>query len=464
MRLFLLFFLFICFDLQAAVTASVNTAKIKYGQNVLLNISSDNASGKTPNLTLLKRSFRVIGNSKVSRPYLKNGVRKQKTQWFFILKPRTSGTLKIPAIKVNGEKTKAITVKVMSTRKKSTNKSKIKTNRKTNKTATHDILVKATISKNKVFPNEMLIYELTINFPNIANSNFKVTAPFIPGAIVLSLAEPSFKQVTQRSKPRTVRSQSYAIFAEQVAFYQVEPASISFNDAKQGEAKNRVSLKANSLHFEVKPKANQTSLGYWLPSNNIQLSQTWEGLDPTQQTVPFGTIVKRIIELKATALNADILPLLSDLIHQNVQLKLEDVSISNAIENGVMIATRREVVTMVFNQAGSISIPPVDLHWWDTKLDQARIASLDALNFTVLAAPVIPQISSLPEKEIATSVNTTKLNAQQTTKETKNSQPNSAQQSRTLFSEQQMNWLILLLFTLLVATTAGWLISSRKTK
>ncbi|MEH6442378.1 MAG: BatD family protein [Oceanospirillaceae bacterium] len=460
MRLFPLFFLLICFDIQAAVTATVNTAKIKYGQNVLLNISSDNAATKTPNLTILKRSFKVIGNSKVSRPYLKNGVRKQKTQWFFILKPKTSGTLTIPAIKVNGEKTKAITVKVISTRKKSTNKSQ----HKAKKTATHDILVKATINKNKLFPNEMLTYQLTINFPNIANSDFKVTAPFIPGAIVLPLAEPTFKQVTQRSKARTVRSQSYAIFAEQLAFYQIEPASISFNDAKQGDTENMVTLKANSLHFEIKPKANQTSLGYWLPSDNIQLSQTWEGLDPTQQAVPFGSSVKRIIELKANALNADILPLLSDLIHQRVQLKLEDVSVSNELENGILIATRREVVSMVFNQAGNISIPPVDLHWWNTKLDQARIASLDALNFTVLTVPVNSQMSSSPEKEIAKPINIVDQKADETKKETNKSQANPLKQSKTLLSEQQMNWLILLLFTLLVATTAGWLISSRKAK
>jgi hypothetical protein len=450
MRLLVLMFFFISFQTQAATIARVDKTRITLGQSIQLKISSDDSAGKSPNIMVLKRSFRIIGNSKISRVYLDNGVRKHRTLWFYILKPKTSGNLQIPVITVNRQNSRAIKIQVTRTKKPArVKKSVIK-----EKSVSHDIVVSASLNKTTVYPNEILIYTLSVNFPNTANSNFKVNPPFTPGAIIIPLAKPKFQKIRQKSKPRTLRTQSFAIFANDVSYYQIKPASISLNSDSKDSPDN-MTLKANDLHFEIQPKANQTSLGYWLPSPKISLTQQWSD----QQSLSVGSSITRTIELQAYGLNADVLPLLSTLTHDSIDIKLLDVQFENTLKDGQLVALRREKVSLTFNSIGSFSIEPIDIHWWNTQFNQARVTSLAPQNFNIK--------NSLRKTQYLLTQHKTPLASHPTSSKTATtelakeivSKPSDAP---GFFSATQLNWIIVTLFSLLVATTAGWLVSSRK--
>ncbi len=476
MQLTVLLILLLSFQLKASTVTSVDKTRLKIGQSLQLKLKSDDSAGKSPNLTVLKRSFKIIGSSKVSRPYLKNRQRKFKTLWFYILQPKKSGQLIIPAISVNSKKSKAIAIRVYRSKKLTTTASK--STKK--KVISHDIIVKAMLNKSKLYPNEMLIYTLSINFPDNSNSDFEIQQPFIAGAVILPLATPSFQQIKVRSKARTIRSQSYAIFTGQVGYYQIEPASVSFNHTKLKKAKPIV-LKANQLHYEIIQKANQTSLGYWLPSEGLTLSQVWQDSKP--QDIVVGSTIYRTISLKAEGLNADILPLLSTLTHENISIKLQNVSVENSIEEGKLIAIRTEEVAMTFNIVGSISIDPIDIHWWNTKFNQARVTTLAAQRFNIV--PVAETIYSSTQQSQTTADKTiqqpitnlpslaepaAKSPSDRSSTSYKHalvsvlSKPEDTTSPTKLFSKQQLTWLIFILFILLVASTLGWLLSHHKAK
>lgn len=455
MRYLVLVLLFLSVNLHAGLKASVSATKIKINQSLQLKLASDNAAGKQPNLTKLKRNFKIVGSSKVSRPYVSNNQRMQKTLWYYIIKPKRSGQVTIPKLSVNGQSSKAITIQVIPLKR---TVSKPKAVKKVTQAETYDIVVSAKASKTKLYPHEILVYELSVNYPKKNAVDFSVTPPFVGGAVILPLREASYEEKMQRSKARIIRKQSFAIFAEQVALYQIEPASISFQ-YRQSPQKPIV-LKANSLRFEVMPKANQTSLGYWIPSEQIKLRQEWQLNErDTPQNYQVGDSVKRTISLEVQGVNADILPLISTLTHQDMQIKLEDVIVENKVIDGVMLATRREVVSMTFKSPGQINIPPIDIHWWNTALDQARLSSLNPKSFIVDEKAVIetpelpPQTDPVAEQIIEKEVPSPSSDE---VKAPPKKEP------RKLFSAQQTDIIIIILFCLLVATTLGWLISSRK--
>ncbi len=461
MRFLLLLFLFSSMTATAEITASIDRKVINYGENILLTLNSDNSAGKVPNLTTLKRQFTIIGNVKTGSPYINNGKRKYRTIWKYVLSPKGPGTLNIPAIRVNGEQSKAIKVTVIE---------KIISN-KTKKIAanSHDILVKATIDQNKVYPGQMLTYTLTINAP-VENDDydFSVTPPFAQGAIVIALSKPVITQTTQRSKVRTIQTQSFAVFAQQTALYQIEPATISFSPNKDQNKASKLVLKANQLHFEVIKEANQNSLGYWLPTTKLTLSDSWQG----RQTVNVGDSVKRIIEIRATSLNADLLPLVSPLSHENITIKLDDVVVTNIVENDQLVALRQESITITFNKPGTVSFEPIQVHWWNTQLEQARVTSLSAQNFIVVdiikevsQAPVLtPQINkietkpTLEDQQLKAAPNKVKDADKSTDKPVQTTKP------LINLTKQQLNWLSIIMFLLLVATTLGWLSSANNKK
>jgi len=460
MRLLFLVFLLISFNLQAKISASIDRKVINYGENIFLTIDSNNSAGRTPNLTILKRQFSVIGNVKTGSPYISNGKRRYRTIWKFVLTPKRSGTLNIPAISVNGEKTKAIQIRVIANKPKNKMKKVIAN--------THDILVTATIDKNKVYPGQMLTYTLSINSPKKGSKdsikNYSVTPPYLKGAIIIPLSKPIISLATQRSKPRTISTQSYAIFARQPALYQIEPAIVNIATNSDNIEAKKLSLKANKLHFEVIKEANQNSLGYWIPTTKLTLSQSWQG----RQIVNVGDSVKRIIEIKASSVDADRLPLISPLSHENATIILEDVVVKNEIENNKLIAIRQESITITFTQPGTISFEPIDLHWWNTQLGQARITSLSAQNFLVKEPDVIQSIPVNESKQSATKVKPEITNEQVLSPATASSVDNIQQQQETKslldFSKKQLNWLSIIMFLLLVATTLGWLKSANKKK
>jgi hypothetical protein len=458
MRFLTIILLFISMQVQSGISASVDSKRINFNQSFQFNLSSDNAAGQNPNLTILKRQFRVVGNSKVSRPYLKNGVRKQKTLWFFILRPKISGTLNIPAIKINGEKSRPIKIQVIAPRKPKKSSKPAKEKRK--KVLAHDVLIKARINKSKVFPNEMLIYSLTIDYPEKSYKDFKVETPFVPGAIVLPLAKPSVENATLRTKARLIRKQSFAIFTDQIALFSIEPVQVHFKSANRKDQAKDILLKANSLHFEVTPKANQTSLGYWLPSDKVELSQQWQVKDNLVQ----GTTLIRTIKLKVSGVNSDSLPLISALTHQNANIVLKDVSVENIIENGQLYGQRVEKTEFTFNVAGQISISPIDIHWWNVKANQARVSSLDAHSFNIEKQTPLELDSPSITKEQVIDSNTKQLDSNQPVLKAEQAVIIEPAKATKFLTIQQMNWALALLFSLLVVTTCGWLFSSKKPK
>jgi hypothetical protein len=458
MRFLTIILLFISMQVQSGISASVDSKRINFNQSLQFNLSSDNAGGQPLNLTILKRHFRVVGNSKVSRPYLKNGVRKQKTLWFFILRPKISGTLNIPSIKINGEKSRPIKIQVIAPRKPKKSSKPVKEKRK--KVLAHDVLIKAIINKSKVFPNEMLIYSLTIDYPQNVYTDFKVETPFVPGAIVLPLAKPSVENVTLRTKARIKRTQSFAIFTDQIALFNIEPVQVHFKSAISPDQAKDILLKANSLHFEVTPKANQTSLGYWLPSDKLELSQQWQAKDSLVQ----GTTLIRTIKLKVSGVNSDNLPLISTLTHQKANIVLKDVSVENIIENGQLYGQRVEKTEFTFNVAGQVSISPIDIHWWNIKANQARVSSLDAHSFNIKKRPpVVLDSPTIPEEQTQ-GTESKHLDSKQPLLNTEQAAIIEPAKATKFLTMQQMNWALALLFTLLVATTCGWLFSGKKPK
>lgn len=461
MRFLLLLFLFSSLSVKAEITASIDRKVINYGENILLTLNSDNSAGKVPNLTTLKRQFTIIGHVKTGSPYINNGNRKYRTIWKYVLTPKNTGTLNIPAIRVNGEQTKAIKVTVIENAISKKIK-KIPAN-------SHDILIKATIDQNKVYPGQMLTYTLTINAPKESDEyDFSVSPPFAKGAIITALSKPVITQSTQRSKARIIQTQSFAVFAQQTALYQIEPATISFAPSKDQKNTSKLVLKANQLHFEVIKQANQNSLGYWLPTTKLTLSESWQG----KKTVNVGDSVKRIIEIRAPSLNADLLPLVSPLSHENITIKLDDVVVKNIVENDQLVALRQESITITFNKPGTISFEPIQVHWWNTQLEQARVTSLSAQNFIVkdiikevsLAPVETPQTKNIEAKparedqQLKAAPNRVKDDDNKTDKPVQTTKP------LINLTKQQLNWLSIVMFLLLVATTLGWLSSANNKK
>ncbi|HGX92829.1 MAG TPA: hypothetical protein ENK35_05880, partial [Candidatus Tenderia sp.] len=98
---------------MAAVRATVDRDAVYLDDIFTLIIEADGqASNSAPDLSPLEKDFDVLGSSTSTQVSIFNGQRNDKTQWHIQLQPRHQGELRIPPLKVDGQRTRAIMLTV----------------------------------------------------------------------------------------------------------------------------------------------------------------------------------------------------------------------------------------------------------------------------------------------------------------------------------------------------------------
>ena len=165
-----------------------------------------------------------------------------------------------------------------------------------------------------------------------------------------------------------------------------------FDDLFTSTRRIRLRGKAVSLTVLTPPA---TALGsVWLPAESLELGEVWQ---PETEKIHVGDPVTRTLILRSRGLTGGQLP---DLVPESVDgFKLypdkEEVETRN-LEEGVE-GLRKQKITFIPSRAGTLVIPAVRLHWWDTSADRQLTEELPERVITVLPAgdalkPVPPAI------------------------------------------------------------------------
>jgi hypothetical protein len=128
-----------------------------------------------------------------------------------------------------------------------------------------------------------------------------------------------------------------------------------------------------------------------MPSSQVTLEQSWSD---NSGTLTAGEPITRTITISALGLTAaQIQPLPSV---ENSQLKLypDQPSLEDKQTNRGILGVRTESLAIVPNQAGQISIPAIEIEWWDTLNNRMQTSRLPAKTFNVIAGSKVNQINN----------------------------------------------------------------------
>jgi len=100
-----------------------------------------------------------------------------------------------------------------------------------------------------------------------------------------------------------------------------------------------------------------------------------------------GDVVERQITLQASGVVAgQIPPVLIDLPGASTQLLTPEVSALTSGRGEITGSQRRERLRYLPDSAGSLTLPPVQLRWWDTRQQTWQLATLPAHHYDILPA------------------------------------------------------------------------------
>ncbi|GAA6152708.1 BatD family protein [Pseudoteredinibacter isoporae] len=377
-------------SLALSITAKVDRDSIAMSETLTLTVTVDEqVAFSAPSFEELSQNFDILRQHKSNRYQSMNGQVTSVTEWVLTLGPKREGQLIIPSFEYEGEYSDAIPIKV--SKQSSPNQ------------AQQDIFLEASADKKDAFVQEQIIFTQKL-YSAVNLSSFDPEALQISGARVELLSEFDY-QTRIGNRPYVVVESRYAIYPQQSGTLTI-PA-LRWNIGVSGGRRNVFDPFSNNsgrIHrlrsdaIEISIKASPADASPWLPASRLELSQSWSS-DPEKMRV--GEPITRHIEILAQGLTAAQLPNVemgSDATLQGkIKTYLEQPQTEDQKNNNGIIGKRRISTAIIPSQTGPLTLPAIEIRWWNTLQNQWQTAKLPEMTVQVL-----PGVTGQPQVPVQT--------------------------------------------------------------
>jgi len=373
-------------SLWAKATATLKRSEIYENESFELIVSIDESQiffGDEPDLSPLEKDFDILGQSKSSQTSYINGKKQASTSWHYTLQAKQVGLFTLPAINVGKEKTEALRLKVKPAQQYTAN----------NNSQLQAAFIESEIDKTESYVQEQLL--LTIRFNTALNlQNIKLSPLDLQGAELIEVSNHSYQRQIQGTPFNTFELQ-YALFPQKSGELIIPPIIIN---AEQHDNQSRRSLfsrgkpvriKGEALSVQVKPFSDQFKHTHWLPAKKVQLHETFSQ-DP--QSIMAGDAITRTVIISAEQASSAQLPDVSIANSPIYKVYPEQATLDEQNNKaGVqgIYAQKSQSFSIVASQAGEITLPEIQVPWFNTQTQSTEIASLPALTLHIKANPAL---------------------------------------------------------------------------
>lgn len=383
-----------CQQASAALQAQIDRNPVSLNDTINLVIETDESLSGDPDLSALKSDFEVLGQNKSSSLQIVNGRASRSIKWQVGLMAKHAGQLVIPPISVDGQTSAPINVKVVEANQAQAGQEQ-----------QGDLFVEVTTDQQSPYVQQQVL--LTVRLYSALNfGNASLSDPSFPNmdAIVQKVGDDHDFQTDRHGKPYRVIERHYAIFPQKSGQFTSDAIVFDGNvvDPNQNngafsfgpfaQAAHHARVRSNTVALTVKPAPANYTGDQWLPTNKLQLSEKWSA-DPA--TFSVGEPITRTLEESASGLTAAQLPALTTATTQDgFKLYPDQAQLADDKSDSGIVGKRVQKIAYIPTRAGTVTLPVIEVKWWDATSGKEQVATLPAHTFTVL--PGKPQAGSSP--------------------------------------------------------------------
>ena len=369
----------------ANLSVTVDRTEITDADLLKLTVRVENTTtASTPNFRAIERDFEIIqrsGPNQSSRISIVNGRQTSEVyvSWELRLRPKRLGTLMIPAFRIGNEVSQPIPIQV--SRQSEAMKRKM----------SQLVFFDTSVDVDETYVQGQILYTIKLYYVENISGDFPA-APAVEDAVVEVIEDERRYDAITNGRRYYVLEKRYGIYPQKSGELTIPPQTFSGFRVGPGFFSTRepVLTRSKSHTIQVKPKPAEFQGEHWLPASNVELEQNWVGGDP-QFVV--GEPINREITLNATGVATSLLPPLPDQAIAGAKTYQDPpVEEQTRTAEGVS-ATHTVVIGIVPTVAGDLTIPALEIPWWNTTTDSMEVARLPAQTFNVEPSP---QSSPLP--------------------------------------------------------------------
>jgi len=361
----------------AAVTAHVDRFNISEGETLTLTIEVSGDDSGAPQTAALQKDFEILSNSKSSSYSFINGSSSSKTTYELMLRPRHTGALTIPALKVGAAVTGPIMIQV----------SKMPVRTSPAGVPTGDVWVSMDIEPARVRVQQQAVITIRV-YQAVGLNNAQLTEPKAKDAIIERLGDDASYQKRENGRTWQVTERHYALFPQRSGQITIEPVQLDGSALVGGasffQTTRPIRVRSNALTLDVGGIPDSWAGDSWLPAKQLSIEETWPQGHPTFKV---GEPITRTLTLRADGLSASQLPEFPHDLPDHLKSYADKPVLKDARLSDGVHGMRQEKVAIMPMQAGTYILPEIDIAWWNTMTQKTEHAVLPARTFTVVAAP-----------------------------------------------------------------------------
>lgn len=365
----------------ASIRAWLDRPVIEWGETVTLNIESDDTSADKPDLSALGKHFDIIQQNTSSQTIIKNGKRSASKIWAVALKAKAPGLFTIPALSVQGEQTMPLTLRVNQPQPVNKNEAAH---------AGEDVFLLASVSDDQPYVQQNIIYTLKLYYKvNLFNGNIS-----LPNNAQSHQAGQGAKQIGKDIQYTTQVGQDiYRVIERRFAFQFTQSGSLTLSPSTlEGSLSSgrtdvfgrsyggkRIIKRSPTVDLNVRPLP-ASAVTPFLPATQMVLTLD-SGKLPS--SVAVGEPVTVTLRLRTEGLPSEQLPSLNLPSMPDASVYPDKVVRKDLKANDRLVSEVSRGFAIVPSKAGTFTIPPVNIAWWNINTDQAETISWPGASITV---------------------------------------------------------------------------------
>ena len=387
----LLFSTLLCWLLAASAaasgfTASVDRTRLSASETLELTLVSDDATlfGK-PDLSPLEPLFEVLGTRQVNRLTTVDGEARATTRWMVELRPKHSGLVVIPPLRMGEAESQPITLHVQENTASASD------------STLAPIFIDASLDQESVYVQAQTVLTLRIFHSVSLYDDSSLTPLRMADARIEQLGEPRTYEKLINGQRHGVIELRYAIFPQHSGELKIPAQVFSATPVERARGGDFLPfgprpgkptrVQSPEIPLTVKPKpATYPADAPWLPASALALSETWS---PEPDKVQVGNSLTRNLQLKVDGLSSAQLPPLPATQASGLRRYPDQPQLANQINERGLIGSREEREALVPNRSGRVELPAVEVLWWNTVEDRLERSSLPARTLEVADNPAL---------------------------------------------------------------------------
>lgn len=391
---------------QAQISVQIDAQSIHETDSIEIQVTATGMNRDAPDFGPIERDFEILSSRSNSQYRSVNGRVDAWTRWTLNAKPKRSGRLTIPALELDGHRSRPLTIEVKPL------------NAEVRAAIDALVFFELEVTPEPVYVQAQLLLVRRLFYADgVQLYGDMPAAPEISDAIVESLGQASSTTATRNGQRYGVIEQHYALFPERSGTLTIPAASVSGSVRLPIEFAMRrrtgVRVQSEVRKVTVLPvPPDYPATAPWLPASRVELVEAWDA----GPEVVLGTPVERTLIVRAEGTVASIIPPLEVVLPDAIRgypdpPDLRDSFITSGEQGAAgLVGTRTESMSLVPGSPGPQRLPPVTLTWFDTAREVVREARIDARSLQVSGqvivhdAPAPVESTNQPESPLDPSI------------------------------------------------------------